>query len=167
MGATGVVAVFWGGPITVCHAGDTRLYRLREGDLAQLTRDHPVAQDLVDKGFFTPEQARQWPQRHVVTRAVGMDEQVCPDAESQTVQAGDLYLLCSDGLSDMLTDADLQSALATAEPDLQGLARGLVAQANDAGGTTTCPWSWCGWQVSPRVPETSRRSSIRGPSAPG
>jgi serine/threonine protein phosphatase PrpC len=134
MGATVVATVFRGDRLTVCHAGDTRLYRLREGELVQLTRDHSVAQDLVDKGFFTPEQARQWPQRHVVTRAVGMDEQVCPDVQTQPVCPGDLYLLCSDGLSDLLTDADLQSALGAAEADLQGRARGLVSLANDAGG---------------------------------
>ena len=134
MGTTLVVAYWHGDRMTVGHVGDSRLYRLREGSLAQLTRDHSLAQDQIDDGLLSPAQARYSSQRNVVTRAVGIEAQVKADLRSFAVAPGDLYMLCSDGLTDMLTDEEIQQALESAGPELRGAADILLQQANAGGG---------------------------------
>lgn len=134
MGTTLVVACWCGDRMSVGHVGDSRLYRLREGSLTQLTRDHSLTQDQIDDGVLSPAQARYSAQRSVVTRAVGVEPQVKADIRSFAVAAGDLYILCSDGLTEMLTNVQIQEALESAGPQMQRAADVLVELANARGG---------------------------------
>jgi PPM family protein phosphatase len=133
MGTTVVAAIFNGARLTVGHVGDSRLYRLRQGQLTPLTRDHSVLQEQIDAGLVAPELAHSAPYRNLVTRAVGVAPQVAVELSEHVVQAGDTYLLCSDGLNDMLTDAQMASILKR-EPGLASAGRALLDAANDAGG---------------------------------
>ena len=134
MGTTLVIGLWFGTSVAVAHVGDSRLYRIRGGVLQQLTRDHSLLEQQIELGVLTREQARYSPDRNVVTRAIGIDPDVEPEVHAFPVSAGDGYLLCSDGLTDMLTDQEIQATLAAYEDDLQEAADGLVQQANDAGG---------------------------------
>ena len=101
------------------HVGDSRCYRLREGVFEQLSRDHTLVARLVEQGIITPEQARYHPQRNVIRQAVGVadpSEPLEPDIETFALQAGDLYLLCSDGLTDMVDDAEIEAILREEPP---------------------------------------------------
>ena len=133
MATTVVVAGWRDGQLIVAHVGDSRLYRLRQGLLAQLTRDHTLVQDHVDAGLLPASSARLTGYRNLVTRAVGVAPWVDIDLAEHAAQAGDTYLLCSDGLTDMLTDAEIARILRdTGASD--AAARALVAAANAAGG---------------------------------
>lgn len=114
--------------------GDSRGYLMRDGTLSQVTRDHTVVQQQVDRGALTPEQARDHPLSHILTRALGTDMRVEADAFTGKAEPGDIFLLCSDGLSGMLTDAQIARILSQPTDDLQGLADELVTAANEAGG---------------------------------
>ncbi len=133
MGTTLVMCVFRGDRVWMGHIGDSRGYRLRGDTLVQLTRDHSLLQDYLDAGLMTEEEAATSDLRSVVTRAMGVEPQVELDVQEQKVEPGDVYLLCSDGLSDMVDDATLRELL-LAEPDLQRAADTLVAAANARGG---------------------------------
>jgi protein phosphatase len=133
MGTTLVVCVFRGGRLMLGHIGDSRAYRWRAGRLTQLTRDHSLLQEQIDAGLITPEQAAYSLNKNLVTRAVGVEDSVQLEAHLHDVQAGDLYLMCSDGLSDMLDD-DAIARLLLANDLLEPCAQALVAAANDAGG---------------------------------
>jgi serine/threonine protein phosphatase PrpC len=103
----------------LAHVGDSRCYRLREGVFEQLSRDHTLVASLVEQGIITPEQARYHPQRNVIRQAVGVadpSEPLEPDIETFALQAGDLYLLCSDGLTDMVDDAEIEAILRDEPP---------------------------------------------------
>jgi protein phosphatase len=103
----------------LAHVGDSRCYRLREGVFEQLSRDHTLVARLVDQGIITPEQAKYHPQRNVIRQAVGVadpSEPLEPDIETFALQAGDLYLLCSDGLTDMVDDAEIEAILRDEPP---------------------------------------------------
>lgn len=136
MGTTLVMAVFSGARALVGHLGDSRCYRWRGQRLEQLTRDHSLLQEQVDAGMLTPAQAEHSPNRNLVTRALGVEAQVELDIAEHAVQAGDLYLLCSDGLTDMLRHEGMQHLLRAAQDDtsLEQLAQSLVNGANEAGG---------------------------------
>lgn len=134
MGTTVIVAVFYDDRLTVAHVGDSRVYRLREGGLEQVTRDHTLLQELVDKGFYTPEEARQSLNRNVVTRALGVEPEVKVDVVEEIALPGDLYLLCSDGLNDMIEDEAIRLTLNEFGANLEEAAERLVARANDEGG---------------------------------
>ncbi len=134
MGSTIVVALFAADRMWVGHVGDSRLYRLRAGALAQLTQDHSVIQELVNRGLFTLEEARQTVAKNLVTRALGVETGVAPDISAQTTQPGDMYLLCSDGLNEVLTDDEIAAALAEPAPELGATARRLIDLANERGG---------------------------------
>jgi len=133
MGTTLVATVFAGNRLVVGHAGDSRLYRFRQGQLTQLTRDHSLLQDQIDAGLICASLARQAPYRNVVTRALGIAPDPRPDIAAHAVHAGDTYLLCSDGLHDMLSDAQIATTLRS-EPALETAGHALLTQANDAGG---------------------------------
>ena len=133
MGTTLVMCVFRGERLWVGHIGDSRGYRLRGGELVQLTRDHSLLQDYLDAGLMTEEEAATSDLRNVVTRAMGVDTHVDLDVQEHAVQSGDVFLLCSDGLSDMVDDATIRELL-LAEPDLARAADALVAAANARGG---------------------------------
>jgi serine/threonine protein phosphatase PrpC len=103
----------------LAHVGDSRCYRLREGVFEQLSRDHTLVARLVEQGILTPEQAKYHPQRNVIRQAVGVadpSEPLEPDIETFPLQAGDLYLLCSDGLTDMVDDAEIEAILRDEPP---------------------------------------------------
>ena len=115
------------------HVGDSRAYRLRGGRLQQITRDHSLLQEQIDAGLITAEQAAFSVNKNLVTRAVGVEDTVLLETHQHEVAAGDLYLLCSDGLSDMLDDATILQLL-QANDSLAAAVTALIAAANDAGG---------------------------------
>lgn len=134
MGTT-LVAAFWhNNQVSVAHVGDSRLYRLRESKLEQVTRDHSLLQEQIDSGLITKEQARHSQNKNLVTRAVGIDPEVEAEVHTYPVAPGDIYLLCSDGLNDMVTDEDMELTLASLQANLPLAAEQLVQQANDNGG---------------------------------
>ena len=133
MGTTLVVAVFRENRLLVGHVGDSRAYRLRGGRLQQITRDHSLLQEQIDAGLITPEQAAFSANKNLVTRAVGVEDTVLLETHQHEVLPGDMYLLCSDGLSDMLDDASIAQLL-QAHDSLDQTARTLIDGANDAGG---------------------------------
>ncbi|HKQ31272.1 MAG TPA: Stp1/IreP family PP2C-type Ser/Thr phosphatase [Burkholderiales bacterium] len=134
MGSTLVIVVFYDDKICVGHVGDSRLYRYRAGELKQVTEDHSVIQELVSRGLLTLEEAKVTVGKNLVTRALGVEPTVEPDVSEQPVTEGDIYLICSDGLNDMLSDADMQKILDDHGGDLQQAADQLVAHANERGG---------------------------------
>jgi PPM family protein phosphatase len=134
MGSTLVIAIFYDDKLCVGHVGDSRLYRYRAGELTQVTEDHSVIQELVSRGLLTMEEAKVTVGKNLVTRALGVEPTVEPDVAEQSVTEADIYLICSDGLNDMLSDADIQQILSEHGADLQRAADQLVAQANDRGG---------------------------------
>ncbi len=134
MGTTVVAIFFHGKRLSIAHVGDSRLYRLREHTLEQLTKDHSVLQELIDHGLFSPEQARHSPNRHLVTRALGVAETVNIELHETAVQSGDIFLLCSDGLSDMLEDRQIEQILVHHQQHMQRAAVRLIQAANEAGG---------------------------------
>ncbi len=134
MGTTLVVALWHDNHISVGHVGDSRLYRLRDGVLEQVTRDHSLLQEQIDSGMITKEQARHSQHKNLVTRAVGIDPEVETEVHTYPTQAGDIFLMCSDGLNDMVTDEDIQLTLASLQANLPLAAQQLVQQACDNGG---------------------------------
>lgn len=134
MATTLVAAWFRGERVSIAHVGDSRLYRFRDGHLERLTIDHSFVQEQLSAGNLTNDEARLSQSRHLVTRALGTTEAVAPDLSEHEVRAGDLYLLCSDGLHDLVDDADIALALETLQPNLDLAATALVAMANDRGG---------------------------------
>jgi protein phosphatase len=134
MGSTIVVAVFFNDKVCVGHVGDSRLYRLRQGKLEHLTQDHSVIEELVSRGLLTREEARLSIGKNLVTRALGVDPFVATDISESTRLDGDLYLLCSDGLNDVIGDEEIEQILAGDATDLEDTARRLVEVANARGG---------------------------------
>ncbi len=133
MGTTLVLAVFWGSTLLVGHIGDSRCYRWRGNELVQITRDHSLLQEQIDAGWLTPEQAATSPHKNLVTRALGVEEAVMLELNEHQVAAGDLYLMCSDGLSDMLENAAIAGILQNGA-SLAHMADQLIAMANAHGG---------------------------------
>ena len=133
MGTTLVAGVFQGPHLIIGHVGDSRCYRLRAGVLTQITKDHSLLQEQVDAGMLTPEQAAYAPGKNLLTRALGVEEIVRVEIHEHQVVPGDLYLMCSDGLTDMLTDKEITAVL-TGNTPLALMATELVAQSNIHGG---------------------------------
>lgn len=133
MGTTLVVGVFHGSKLMLGHLGDSRCYRLRHGALAQITRDHSLRQEQIDAGLLTPEQAASFVNRSLVTRALGVEDATMLELNEHDVEPGDLYLMCSDGLSDMVDDGKIAQILETPDP-LEQKAERLVGAANEHGG---------------------------------
>jgi len=134
MGTTLVLAMFRDNRITVAHIGDSRLYRLRGEQLEQMTRDHSLLQEQIDSGLITREDARHSHNKNLVTRALGVDDTVEVEVHEYEVLPGDLFLLCSDGLNDMVGDEDIQLTLGLMGANLELAAQQLVQMANDNGG---------------------------------
>ena len=133
MGTTLTAILADGDEFRVAHIGDSRLYLLRDGELQRLTTDHTVVERLVTEGRLTAEEAEMHPQRSILTKALGVDEEIEPDDDRVSVRPGDRLLLCSDGLTGMVGEPDIQSLLASnTEP--QAAADALVEAANQAGG---------------------------------
>lgn len=134
MGTTVVVLLFYDNRFTVAHVGDSRLYRLRDGVLEQITRDHSLMQELIDRGFYTPEQARKSLNKNLVTRAVGIEEHVQIDIQEDVTQTDDIYLLCSDGVTDMIEDELIHEILKTNVKNLEKAATEIIRKSNEHGG---------------------------------
>jgi len=134
MATTIVVAWLLGDRLWVAHTGDSRLYRLRGGQLEQLTRDHSFSQELLDAGMVTEEEARLLPAKNLVTRALGASAEVDPEVHDYPLQAGDIVMMCSDGLTEMISFAEIGAQLGSFKGDVQEVARRLVDMANEAGG---------------------------------
>jgi len=134
MGTTVVVTLFYDNRFTVAHVGDSRLYRLRDNELEQITRDHSLMQELIDRGFYTPEQARNSLNKNLVTRAIGIDEKVQIDIQEDIAMVDDIYLLCSDGVSDMIEDELIKTAMLDNKDDLEKAAEEIIRLANEHGG---------------------------------
>ena len=133
MGTTFTAVLVSGREVAVGHVGDSRLYRLREGRLERLTDDHSLVEELVRQGKLSPEEAEVHPQRSIITRALGPEKDVQVDTFTHTAKDGDVYLLCSDGLSGMVPDAGMQQILSESS-SLDDAANGLIAAANENGG---------------------------------
>ena len=133
MGTTVVGLLLAGSSAAVAHVGDSRAYRLRDGRLEQLTQDHTWVNEQVVAGFLSKEQARTHPLKNVVTRALGGESDVLVDVREIEVQPGDLFLLCSDGLTGMLSDADIRDRLGSGR-SLHEICRTLINDSNARGG---------------------------------
>ncbi|MBS1197603.1 MAG: serine/threonine protein phosphatase [Proteobacteria bacterium] len=134
MGTTLVIAWFYENQMTVGHIGDSRLYRLRGEEFSQVTRDHSLLQEQLDSGMITPEEAKFSQNKNLVTRALGVDPEVEVEIRDYDVLPGDLYLLCSDGLCDMVEDDEISMTLQTLQNNLELAADQLIQMANDNGG---------------------------------
>lgn len=134
MGTTLVLALFHHDKVILTHVGDSRGYRMRGGELAQITRDHSLLQEQIDAGLISVEWAQFSQNRNLITRAVGVDNMLQAEVQEFNVEPGDIYLLCSDGLSDMLSAVQIAQTLDTFSTDLPAAATALVERANEHGG---------------------------------
>ncbi|RZI41462.1 Stp1/IreP family PP2C-type Ser/Thr phosphatase [Herbaspirillum sp. HC18] len=134
MGTTVVVAVFQPDCVAIAHVGDSRAYRLRRQELLQITRDHSLLQEQIDAGIIDPALARYSQVKNLVTRAVGVSLEMDVEIHEHELQSGDLYMLCSDGLSDMLSDEELFEILTREQGNLEVMCEALVQKANENGG---------------------------------
>src|SRR5687767_1183675 len=134
MGTTVVAGLFFDDKLTIAHVGDSRMYRLRDSRLEQVTQDHSLMQELVSRGFYTPEEAARAAAKNFVTRALGVEPTVEVEVTEIPVAKDDLFLLCSDGLSDMVEDDDIQLTISTFGANLETLAKQLVLLSNENGG---------------------------------
>lgn len=165
MGTT-VVAIRFGGTeeepaAEIAHVGDSRAYLLRDGDLKPLTEDHSLVAELVRSGDLTRAQAAEHPQKNLITRALGADEDVEVDTTRIPVEKGDRILLCSDGLSDMVSESRISQVLSEPSQDPEAPARQLLSEALEAGGTDniTLVLVDVKKQERPRPSRRQRRSS--------
>ncbi len=134
MGTTIVVGMYQDNNLVVGHIGDSRVYRYRGNSLEQITRDHSYVQELIDKGLFTKEQARASDKKNVVTRALGVGPTVEVEVHEYPVKVGDIYLMCSDGLTDLVSDADIETTFRESKGNMNEIAGHLVNLANASGG---------------------------------
>ncbi len=134
MGTTVMAGLFYDNRLISVHVGDSRLYRLRGESFVPITRDHSVLQEQLDSGMISQQDARLSRNRNLVTRAVGIDSEVVAEVNVHAVQVGDVYLLCSDGLNDMVEDDDIGSTLYALQSILPLAASQLIQLANDNGG---------------------------------
>lgn len=135
MGTTVVITLFYEDKVTYAHVGDSRIYRLRHGEFKQLTQDHSLVQEMIDNGYLSQEEAMVSSSRNLITRALGIAPEVEVDVQTDVLDGDDVYLLCSDGLSDLLTDQDMASILLEQRDNLGNAAQELVNTANERGGT--------------------------------
>ncbi len=134
MGTTVVAVLFYNNRVITAHVGDSRIYRLRSDRFEQLTLDHSLLQELVDRGFYSQEEAARSTNKNYVTRALGVEPSVEVEVREHPVQRGDHYVLCSDGLSDMVEDEDIHLTISTFNDNLETVAKQLVQLSNEHGG---------------------------------
>jgi protein phosphatase len=134
MGTTIVSCLFFDNRVAIAHVGDSRLYRLRANRFEQMTMDHSLLQELVDRGFYSPEEAQRAANKNYVTRALGVEPQVEVEVQEHPVDKGDIFILCSDGLSDMVEDEDIRLTISTFGANLDTVAKQLIQLANENGG---------------------------------
>jgi serine/threonine protein phosphatase PrpC len=133
MGTTLTAVYLDGSDLVIAHVGDSRAYVLRNSELTRLTHDHSLVEELMRRGKLTPEQAAEHPQRSIITRALGIEPDVEVDTWSYPARAGDVVLLCSDGLTSMI-DEGLVAQVLRSTPDLEQAGEQLIREANEAGG---------------------------------
>lgn len=134
MGTTFVGIYFYRNDAVIAHVGDSRVYRLRENQLTQLTEDHSLLNDYLRTRDLTPEEIENFPRKNVILRALGMKDSVQVDVMEDRYQEGDIYLICSDGLNGMLTDEEIEACMVRHKQNLDQIAEALITGANDAGG---------------------------------
>jgi len=134
MGTTIVACMFCDNKVSIAHVGDSRAYRMRGGQLEQITLDHSLLQELVDRGFYSEEEAQRSTNRNYVTRALGVEPTVEVEVNEHEVLPDDIYLLCSDGLPDMVEDDEIHLTISTFNASLEVVGQQLVDLANDHGG---------------------------------
>jgi protein phosphatase len=134
MGTTVVAALMHRDNVVLANVGDSRIYRINDGQIAQVSRDHSFVQQQVDCGILTTAEAHQSQYRHMITRALGLKDTVDVDLSERTAQAGDTLLLCSDGLSDLLDDEEILAEVQEHAANLDGACQALVDRANAKGG---------------------------------
>ena len=134
MGTTVVVAWFQQDCVSVAHVGDSRAYVLRGGEMVQLTRDHSLVQEQIAAGELLPEHASLAMHRNVITRAVGVNHQLTVEVHEHPLQAEDIFLLCSDGLSDRLSTSEMVGIIQAANGELESACNDLIQAANAGGG---------------------------------
>ena len=134
MGTTIVCGLFFDNRLSVAHVGDSRMYRLRNNNFEQMTMDHSLLQELVDRGFYSQEEAQRSTNRNYVTRALGVEPTVDVEINEEEVLKDDYYLLCSDGLSDMVEDDDIHLTISTFNASLEMVGKQLIQLSNDHGG---------------------------------
>ncbi len=134
MGTTIIAVLFHNNAVSIGHVGDSRVYRMRNNLFRQITTDHSLIQELIDRGLYTPEEAAKNTPRNLVTRALGIDREVKVDVIEEAVLPGDVYLLCSDGLNDMVDDEEIHLTLSKYSANLVQAAEELVRLANTKGG---------------------------------
>ncbi|MBI3562506.1 MAG: Stp1/IreP family PP2C-type Ser/Thr phosphatase [Gammaproteobacteria bacterium] len=135
MGTTLVLTLFHDSKITFAHVGDSRIYRFRNAEVEQITSDHSLVQEMVDNGYLSEEEALLSTNRNLITRALGISPEVEVDVETHELEKEDIYLLCSDGLSDLLNEEDMQASLIQHRQDIAQAAHSMVELANSRGGT--------------------------------
>ncbi|MDZ7686228.1 MAG: SpoIIE family protein phosphatase [Gammaproteobacteria bacterium] len=126
--------MFHDNKVTIGHIGDSRVYRVRDGHLEQLTKDHSFVQELIDKGVYTKEEARESIAKTSVTRALGVAPTVEAEVHEHKTKTGDVILMCSDGLSDLVADSDIETTFTELGNNLSEVAGHLVNVANASGG---------------------------------
>ena len=134
MGTTVVSALFHHDRMSIAYVGDSRLYRLRRGQLEQVTRDHSLLEELIARGHYKREDAKRMVRKNIVTRALGVEAEVKVDIIEDPIEVGDIILICSDGLCDMVEDANIRLTLSKFTDNLAEGAKALVALANENGG---------------------------------
>ncbi len=134
MGTTLVVALVQNNTAIVANVGDSRMYHMHEGKLQQITTDHSLVQEMVDGGFLTEAEAQKSVSRNLITRALGIAEDVDVDIHEHEIAVGDFFLMCSDGLTDLVTDSEISTILNENKSDMEKAGQELVNSANNRGG---------------------------------
>jgi protein phosphatase len=134
MGTTLVASLFYDDRVSIAHVGDSRMYRLRDNKFEQITMDHSLLQELVDRGFYSQEEAQRSTNRNYVTRALGVEANVEVEIQEIDVKKGDYFLMCSDGLPDMVEDEDIHLTISTFNNDVRTIGEQLIKLTNDNGG---------------------------------
>ena len=134
MGTTIVAALFYNNRVSIAHVGDSRVYRKRDSEFQQVTADHSLLRELVDRGFYSPEEAQRSLNRNYVTRALGIEPKVEVELQEEAALPDDIYVLCSDGLTDMVEDEDIHLTISTFNANLHTVGQQLIRLSNDNGG---------------------------------
>ena len=134
MGTTLVACLFFDNRLSIAHVGDSRLYRMRDNRFEQITMDHSLLQELVDRGFYSQEEASRSTNRNYVTRALGVESGVEVEVQEIDIEKGDYILMCSDGLPDMVEDEDIHLTISTFNNNIDTIGQQLIKLANDNGG---------------------------------
>ena len=135
MGTTLTMGIKTGGKICYGHVGDSRFYLFRDGKLRKVTRDHSLVEKMVEEGKITPEEAFQHPRSNVLTQALGLEQKLEIDSNCFEISEGDLVLLCTDGLTDMLRESEIEKLILSEYPDPEKITKSLTAEALASGGS--------------------------------